>query len=82
MKTFPVTRTPCGFPFSLADSWSSADDAFHRSVVYSFIYLGFSIVFITHLILSEPGVDMHSWSQFFCDPSSHLGILRIPALPT
>ena len=34
------------------------------------------------LIPSEPGVDMHKWSQFSYDPSSHLGLLRIPALPT
>ena len=50
--------------------------------MYSFMYLESSIIVITFLILSEPGVDMHNWNQFSCDPSSHLGILRIPALPT
>ena len=46
------------------------------------MYLGSSILVITFVILSEPGVDMHNWSQFSYDPSSHLGILCIPALPT
>ena len=82
VKPLPVTRTSCGFPVSLAESWSRTDGAFHLCAVSWFMSLGSSTFVIPFLVLSERSVVMHNRNQFSYGPSSHLGILHIAALPT